>query len=94
MDFLTNSSWVGISKNSRQLMVVGYYGSTTILTIVYTPQTGKIEYTEIKINQSNGSAVPDVLIESMAKKIYDDQSSKYYKNSPSDILEVLSALTE
>ena len=41
-DFVSRSSWVGLSKSKNQVMVMGTYGSTTILIMLYTPAKGTI----------------------------------------------------
>lgn len=89
-ELLSNNTWVGLSKNQRQVSVVGYYGSTNLLFMIYTPSSGQIEYTEMKISTS--TPLDDSMIELMVVQALSDQSSKYMKNDKSDVLGVIASL--
>ena len=87
--FLINPSWVAISSNKRQVMVAGYYSSsasTTVLVMIYTPGTGKIEYLPVV----SRPAISDSLAETLClTAIQNDKTNKYEKNDASEILSIL-----
>lgn len=92
ISFWQNPSWVGISKNKRQVMVTGYYSSdtsTTVLVMIYTPSTGKIEYLPVV----SRPALPDATAEMMClAAIKNDPTDKYAKNDPYEILSIIEDL--
>ena len=87
--FWLNPSWVAISSNKRQVMVTGYYStstSTTVLVMIYTPSTGKIEYMPVV----SSPAVSDSLAETLClAAIQNDKTNKYEKNDASEIISIL-----
>ncbi len=91
--FWLNPSWVGISTNKRQVMVSGYYSnssSTTVLIMVYTPGTGKIEYIPMVMRP----AISDDLAETLCLSAFSSNTSSYERNSTSEIVTVLTELLE
>ncbi len=92
--FWLNSSWVGISKNKQQVMVVGYYSnsaSTTVLVMIYTPQTGKIEYMPIV----SKPAMSDVNAEMIClASLANESNSDYEKNDPTEIISIIADLQQ
>ena len=66
--FWLNSSWVGLSKSKNQVMVAGYYSTssnTTILVMIYTPSTGKIEYMPIVSTPAMSDANAEMVCEAV-----------------------------
>ena len=90
--FWLNPSWVGISKNKRQVIVAGYFSSdtsTTVLVMVYSPGTGKIEY----LPAVSRPALPDATAEIMClAAIQTNPTDKYVKNDPYEILSIIKDL--
>ena len=87
----TNPSWVGISQNNRQVIVSGYFStaaSTTVLVMIFTPSTGKIEYMPITSKPAMPSSTAEMLCEAAM-----NQCSSYKKNNQSDILSAISDLS-
>ena len=89
--FLENTSYVGISSSSKQVLVMGYYGATTILTIVYTPSTNEIQYSEITESASpkTASEMDNILLESMKSF---KNNKEYLKNNQSLVSEEASKI--
>ncbi len=97
--YLTNPTYVGLSQNKNQLLVMGYYGTETeftILVIVYTPSRDEIEYTEMKLtgsfrNQSTADAMEGVLYSAMQSM---NSKGQYEKNNPDLVLEQYKKVSE
>lgn len=90
-----NSSWVGLSKSKNQVMVAGYYSTsknTTILVMIYTPSTGKIEYMPIVSTPAMSDANAEVVCEAVFSG--DNNTSKYEKNDPIEILSIIADLQQ
>ncbi len=88
-----NSSWVGLSKSKNQVMVAGYYStskSTTILVMIYTPSTGKIEYMPIVSTPAMTNSNAEMICEAVFSG--DNNTSKYEKNDPIEIMSIISDL--
>ena len=95
--FWLNASWVGITKDKTQLVVVGYYGTgskTTILTMIYTPGTKKIKYmADVQtpsLTSSKAESACEALLKSGASAEY--TVNAYKKNSPRDIVTLIRQL--
>lgn len=90
--FWLNPSWVGISKSKQTLLVAGYYSnakSTTILMIIYYPNTGKIQYLPAISTPPMTNANAEMLCESI---IADNKDTlAYERNDPTAILAVLAS---
>ena len=92
--FWLNSSWVGLSKSKNQVLVIGYYStskSTTVLVMIYTPGTGKIEYMPIVSTPAISDQYAEMLCESVISG--DSNTLRYEKNDPLEILSIISDLT-
>lgn len=91
VSFLTNSSYVGISSNSRQLLVIGYYGSTNIIPIVFTPSSNEIQYMVIEMSGSklSDSAIDDIMLSTL-KTI--GNTKDYSKNNNSMVTEQMNKI--
>ena len=92
-DFWVNPSYVGITNNNRQILVVGYYGSTTILTMIYTPSKGEIEYFDMKM--SSGTPIDASTVDMMMKTVILNSNNNvrdYYQNDPGDMYSCMSKL--
>jgi len=90
-----NSSWVGLSKSKNQVMVAGYYSTsknTTILVMIYTPSTGKIEYMPIVSTPAMSDANAEMVCEAVFSG--DNNTSKYEKNDPIEILSIIADLQQ
>ncbi len=90
--FWTNPSWVGVSRNKRQVMVVGYYSSsisTTVLVIIYTPSTGKIEYMPIVSRPAVSDDTAELLCLAAIKN---DTTKEFEKNDAFEILSIIADL--
>ena len=86
--FLYNDTWVGISKSKTQLMLVGYLGPAMYF-FIYSPLTGYVEYSKMTLSSGSLDSSTAALF---AEGVLADQSSKYAKNSLSDILTVVASL--
>ena len=91
--FLLNTSYVGISSNSRQLLLLGYYGSTTILSIIYTPSTNEIECLKMELN---GTPLDDVTMKTVLLGTMQsaDNNASYEENDKTAILKQVQSLFE
>ena len=90
-----NSSWVGLSKSKNQVMVAGYYSTsknTTILVMIYTPSTGKIEYMPIVSTPAMSDANAEMVCEAVFSG--DNNTSKYEKNDHIEILSIIADLQQ
>ena len=91
--FWFNSSWVGISKSRQQVMVAGYYSTstkTTILVMVYTPSTGKIDYMPIVSSPALSDANAELICE--AAFTGDGNNLQYEKNDLAEIISIIADL--
>lgn len=94
-DYLTNPSWIGISKSKKQIMTIGYRGTskTTVYIAIITPETGKIEYTTMDMSSSSEDDMSKT-VESLIPSILEaqDATSEYYENDLEQISKIMKQL--
>lgn len=91
--FWLNSSWVGLSKSKNQVMVSGYFSTskkTTMLVMIYTPSTGKIQYMPVVITPAMSDSDAAMVCESLLSA--DENTSKYEKNDLVELLNIIADL--
>ncbi len=94
-DYLSNPTWIGISKSKKQLMTIGYLGISkiTVYITVITPATGEIEYTTMDMSSSNKDDMPRI-VEGLLPSILESQNatSEYYINNLDEIDDIMKQL--
>ena len=79
IDYVSNPSWVGISKSKEQITSIGYIiapSSTTILIATLTPRTSKIEYQKKDVEESDSEIIASMM-EEIVCDIFDSEEAEY-----------------